>query len=296
MDVHPDLPFTPADIRLPRHAPRSRRLTNPGAIGGLFVAWPLPIALATIAVVTAGLSLRMERPRPPVATYEYIRSEVAWLVYSDHPYAYLQPKERELWIAPDGSGRLLEQFGQPDFLGPLARADLESTYEVPRSNRIDLAPGSLLPSMSFPASVKSFDDLVSQEGRETQASRPLSVLRIVRSLLKERIAPASVRRLLLGELLDEAEIQHSCTPDALTFATEAGTPLLRYSLTLDSMGFLQSEQLTLLEPSAAIDAVPPVLVGGARYLAIGSVGGLDSRTTTPFPADAWTFPTCSEGG
>ena len=45
---------------------------------------------------------------------------------SDHmpsqPYTVLQPETRQIWISPDGSGRLAESYGSPTFLTPADKA------------------------------------------------------------------------------------------------------------------------------------------------------------------------------
>ncbi len=282
----------PVSVRPRTGSPSPRPVKDAQRAGGQALNRGAALLVVGVALLGAGLALRVQGSGSPATTYGYIRSEVAWLVYGEHHYAYLQPKERELWVAPDGSGRLLEEFGPPDFLGPRAHAELASTYQLPRPNRIDFAPGSLLPHPSFPADAASFEALVSEETAERKSPRPLSVLRIVRSLLTERIAPASTRSLLLTELLDEPGLQRSCAPDGFTFSTEAGSPLVHYSLTLDQTGTLRREELTLLEPDAAIDGVPPVTVGRASYIATGTVAGLESRRLTPLPTGLSTLPTC----
>lgn len=123
---------------------RLRRRMLVGAASALVLAVALPLfllgggedgvqpALANALQRAARAAAVQPQATPGPGQYAYARSKDAYLTTFDGPrpgnpkahisWSVLQPKVREFWIAPDGSGRLRETTGQPSFLSPAERA------------------------------------------------------------------------------------------------------------------------------------------------------------------------------
>ena len=77
----------------------------------------------------AKLALAAETQPAPTAPgpgqYQYTQSVEAYtssVLDGPHPYTYLLPETRSIWIGSDGSGRILETYGQAGFLSPQDQA------------------------------------------------------------------------------------------------------------------------------------------------------------------------------
>lgn len=120
--------------RLPRLALRRPRLLIPAVVVPLVVvialgvvplgSRPDPAAAAALDAV-AGVAATLPTPQDG---YRHTKSEGAWLVgeggWPDHPNGIwaLVPVTRELWVKPDGWGRLIETRGEPIWFGPADKA------------------------------------------------------------------------------------------------------------------------------------------------------------------------------
>ena len=62
---------------------------------------------------------------PGPGQYQYTSSVEAYtssVLDGPHPYTDLVPETRQIWIGADGSGRIVESYGQPSFLSPADQA------------------------------------------------------------------------------------------------------------------------------------------------------------------------------
>jgi hypothetical protein len=122
-------------------------------IAVLFVTFPgtrQGASAAAAEVLHAAARVAEKQPQTPAPAhgYRYTKSEDAFRVYydacsipsnsvesplpcprqppDDWAFSVLVPHVREIWVAPDGSGRLLVKTGEPRFLGPRNRETWEA--------------------------------------------------------------------------------------------------------------------------------------------------------------------------
>ncbi|HEY5024226.1 MAG TPA: CU044_5270 family protein [Acidimicrobiales bacterium] len=100
-------------------------LVQPGSPGG-----PSPAAAAVLRHLADVAAAQPTPSAPGPGQYLYVDSENAYTDSAfDQPpngkgsYTVLLPQHRQIWIRPDGSGRLFETFGQPIFLSAQDHAD-----------------------------------------------------------------------------------------------------------------------------------------------------------------------------
>ncbi|HEY3841849.1 MAG TPA: CU044_5270 family protein [Acidimicrobiales bacterium] len=97
-------------------------VVRPGTTAG-----PTSAAAAELRQLAQVAAAQPATAPPGPGQYQYTESEEAYTSSTyDVPgggYTVSVPEERQIWIGPDGSGRLAETFGQPDFLSPQDRAD-----------------------------------------------------------------------------------------------------------------------------------------------------------------------------
>lgn len=245
-----------------------------------FVAIALAVAAGILSIRIGGLDAAPSTAQQGVI--QYMRSQAAYLVYGDPEYAYLQPKVREIWITPGGGGRLHEEYEEPDFFGERARSAWANSYRRPAAIDLPLGTGAIDVIPSAPTLPEDFAKLVEHEGGASPGHRGQAALRVARELLTEAVPGPVVRSAVLEGLLSTPELNAECVVDpaerpGIRFSVEAGRPLVRYALTLDSSGHLLHEDQQLLELYPAIDGPPPVLIARALYEAWGPVGTTSER-------------------
>lgn len=134
-------PSAPVVAMADRHRHRGRRrLVLPFGAAAAVIA--LAVLVATVILPdssgrppSAGaselgrLALVADSQPPPTAPgpgqYQYTSSVEAYtssVLDGPHPYTYLLPETRQIWIGADGSGRILETFGTASFLSPQDQA------------------------------------------------------------------------------------------------------------------------------------------------------------------------------
>lgn len=90
-------------------------LLRPGSTGG-----PTSAAAAELQRLAAVAAAQPAASVPGPGQYLYVRSEESNMQTTfggpTDTYSVLVPEERQIWIGADGSGRLVESFGQPVFL------------------------------------------------------------------------------------------------------------------------------------------------------------------------------------
>ncbi len=97
-------------------------VVRPGAPTG-----PTSAAAAELRQLAQVAAAQPATVAPGPGQYQYTESQEAYTSSTyDVPgggFTVSVPEERQIWIGPDGSGRLAETFGQPVFLSPKDRAD-----------------------------------------------------------------------------------------------------------------------------------------------------------------------------
>jgi hypothetical protein len=283
------------------------------AIAMLFVLVPGArhgASAAAAEVLHAAARVAEKQPQIPMPArgYRYTSSEDAYLVYHDDcsiptksdatpltceaAFSVLVPHTREIWVAPDGSGRLLVKTGEHRFLGPQDEADWEAAGrpQLDRPGRSDesFRPGGLSYT-DFSEYSTDPDELYDQIRGKAEGHGPSSdaeMLVLVGDLLRENVAPPDLRAAffrvaaripgveLVGEVTDPAGrkgVAVARTSDDAGF-------LERNELVFDpDTSELLAERQILLERVDWIDAEPGTVIGYAVYLESGIVESTSER-------------------
>jgi hypothetical protein len=224
------------------------------------------------------------QPAAPMSTgYLYTKVEATYqntmVLRGGEVIATLAPRTREMWIAPDGSGRIRETAGDVVFLSERGRVAWVAmgAPQLARTTNGDFGPGGLgyedltrLPT--DPAALA----VVIRE-RAARADPPIDdeMFVVIGDLLRQPGAPPALRSALYKvaagipgvELVGDAR-DHSGRQGVAVARTSTYTGLrTRNSLIFDPRtSALLGEEHVLLERAAWIDAPPPVVVGYAVYL------------------------------
>jgi hypothetical protein len=260
---------------------------------------PDPAAAAALDAV-AGVAAAL--PAAPADGYRHTKSEGAWLVgeggWPDHPNGIwaLVPVTRELWVKPDGSGRLIESRGEPIWFGPADKAAwLASGSPLPSPEHTDVRfapsppgadpsspqvwPGSLMGHQdvdALPTDPSALRALIDQRAAANGGSTDYERFTIVGDLLRETVAAPQVRAALyrvaagLGgvELIGSVTDRAGRTGTAVAMTSDQSSRgLERRVLIFDpDTSMLLEEQDVLLLKVDWLDADPPIVIGYATYL------------------------------
>lgn len=239
------------------------------------------VAIGVVVAVLAGLGVAGGLV-PRTLAYRYTASDVAWLFDGDHDYQVMSPRHREIWIAPDGSGRLREEWQAPVFFGERDRAAWAGDRSLPRvldetAHAGDLIFVRLESVPRDPRTLRSYLWTRAREHLGPDASA-VDMLREARSLLWETVPPRDLSGAVLVALSGEPQLESKPGSDRLgrhgliISASSSGNHRRTYAITLDAgTGALLYEEEVLLDPDPAIDAAPPVVVGWAVYTAATEV-------------------------
>jgi hypothetical protein len=121
-----------------------------------------------------------------------------------HPYTVLYPQNRQIWIAPNGSGRILETVGQAAFLSPKDRADWVAAgspdLAEPPSDE-SYGPGGLSDGptdlTTLPTDPAALRTMISSRRIEGGPPGPAEDFTQIGDLLRETDAPPALRAALL---------------------------------------------------------------------------------------------------
>jgi hypothetical protein len=144
---------------------------------------------------------------PGPGQYQYTSSIEAYTSTTvDGPgksYVVQVPENRQIWIGPDGSGRLVESFGQAIFLSPQDRADWVAAGSPDLSSAPSdetFGPGGLSPGPTdlskLPTDPKALGDLISSRHIEGGPPGPAEDFVQIGDLLRETAAPPALRAAL----------------------------------------------------------------------------------------------------
>jgi len=274
---------------------------------------PTGTSLAAAQVLHAVALVAEDQPHTsiPARGYRYTKSEDAYRVYydacslpstkqltcpapppDDWEFSVLVPHIREIWVAADGSGRLLVESGEPRFLGPRDEAAWEAagSPELDRSGTSDESFGpDGLSYTDFSEYSTEPDELYDQIRSKAEGYGPSTdaeMLVIVGDLLRETVAPPQLRAALFRvaaripgvELVGEVTDPAGRRGVAVARTSDDAGFLERNELVFDpETSELLAERQVLLERVDWIDAKPGTVIGYAVYLNSGLVDATSDR-------------------
>ncbi|MHB8959184.1 MAG: CU044_5270 family protein [Candidatus Limnocylindrales bacterium] len=297
------------ELRWPHLRLQRPRLLIPAVVVPLVVVLALGVTPmgnrpdpAAAAALSAVADVAAELPAAPSDGYRHTKSEGAWLVgeggWPDHPNGIwaLVPVTRELWVKPDGSGRLIESRGEPIWFGPADKAAwVASGSPLPSAEHTDTrfgaTPAGVAPGTPqvWPGSLTGHQDvdalltdpselraLIDQRAAAGGGATDYERFTIVGDLLRDTVAAPRVRAALyrvaaglpgvelIGSVTDRAG--RTGTAVAMT-SDQSSRGLERRVLIFDpSTSMLLEEQDVLLSKVDWLDANPPTVIGYATYL------------------------------
>lgn len=244
-------------------------------------------------------------PAPPADGYRYTRSEAAFLsTVGDGPgFSALVPEVREVWGAPDGSGRIVTTYDEPIFLGPRDRERWEDAGRPPLANEGTsdevFGPGGLsyVDLESLPTDPDVLFEVIRSRAEHNDAVEA-EMLVIVGDLLRETVAPPELRAALyevaaripgieIVEITDAAvdssggelaPIPAGRRGVAVAVESDYSGARIRHELVFDpNTSEMIAERQVLLERVEWVDADPPALIGTVAYVDSGIVQSTDDR-------------------
>ena len=266
------------------------QLTSDSPLGGVQSA--AADALNKAASVAAG----QQATAPPTAgQFVYTRTRAVWesSTYDvDKPnsqYSVLMPVTRESWIAPDGSGRLLETNGTPTFLTPHDKAVWEAAgrpdLQAGRTSDEKFGKGGLAYTdlSGLPTDTAQLRQLIVDRKVEDGPRGDAETFTIIGDLLRETWASPALRAALYRiaadlpgvQLVGTVKDEVGRTGTAVAF-TSGGT---RNELIFDpTTAALLGEESVVVDPAAAKMHVPAdTVTSWAVYLASGIADSTSQR-------------------
>lgn len=271
---------------------------------------------AAAEVLLAAARVAENQPQTPVPAhgYRYTKSEDAYRVYydacsipsssggtplpcprqppDDWAFSVLVRHIREIWIAPDGSGRLLVTTGGPRFFGPKDEATWEAAgrpqLDRPGKSDESFGPGGLSYT-DFSEYSTDPDELYDQIRSKAQGHGPSTdaeMLVLVGDLLRETVTPPDLRAALFRvaaripgvELVGEVTDPAGRKGTAIARTSDDSGYRARVELVFDpDTSELLAEREVLLERMDWIDAEPGTVIGYAVYLESGIVESASAR-------------------
>ncbi|MHB1293754.1 MAG: CU044_5270 family protein [Anaerolineae bacterium] len=247
----------------------------------------------------AGVAVVQLAPHQPVNLqgvanmYRYTRSESTYLSMVAGPgertLVALVPRSRQIWVAPDGSGRIREVSGEPIFLAERDRVAWEAAGSPPLglATNQDFGPGELHYEdlQGLPTDPDALAAFLRQRADQPSGT-PVEarVFSLVGDLLRESNAPPALRAALYKVLAEVAgvELVGHVTDGAgrpgvaVALTTDYGEAKQRRTLIFDPFtSALLGEEQVLLERVDWTAARPPVVIGRVTYLEAGVVTELE---------------------
>lgn len=262
-------------------------------------AQPDPAAAAALNRVA---DIAAAQPAGSGVGYRHTKSEGAYLSGvggdADHPDGIwaLVPVGREIWIGPDGSGRLFESRGEPIWFGPADEAawvaagapdllggQVSDTRFGPTPPNFEPGtpqpwPGSLHYEDldALPTDVGALRAVIDARAAAGGGATDYQRFTIVGDLLRETVGTPQLRAALyrvaagLGgvELIGSVTDRAGRTGIGVAMTShESSRGLERRTLIFDpDTSMLLAEEDVLLEPVDWLDAEPPLVIGYNTYL------------------------------
>lgn len=259
---------------------------RPEDLGGRTAAVVLSEAARTAA--QAGL------PVLGAGEYVYQRTDQIDRVRSERgrgAWTALVPRRREVWIAADGSGRILEVPGRPSFPGPRDRA-LWRRAGGPRiqggvSDR-EYGAGRLLPERveALPTDAAALAEALLRERADSTLPPDAGLFAASADLLSEPLVNPALRsalyRVVAGirsvRLLGQVTDPSGRPGIGVAITSRARGTLQRHVLIFDEgTSDVLAEKVVVLERIEGTDAEPPVVVHSRVYGPSGVVSSLQAR-------------------
>jgi hypothetical protein len=287
---------------------RPRLLAAVGALAIVVVlaSGILPVGLgpdsATAAALNRAADIAAMQPAGASDGYRHTKAEGAYLQgiggSPEHPNGVwaLVRVNREIWIKPDGSGRVIESRSEPIWFGPADRAAWEAegspdfhiaphsdTTFGPTPSGVDpwtpqIWPGSLYYQDvdSLPTDVGALRHLIDERAVVNGSATDYERFTIVGDLLRETVGAPAVRATLyrVAAGLSDVELMGSVTDRAGRMGTavsmtnaQSSRGLERRTLIFDpETSALLAEEDVLLHKVDYLDADPPIVIGYDTYL------------------------------
>ncbi len=240
------------------------------------------LVLSLLCLGFAGCAQRMTNGSlqgPLSGTFNYTKTEGAFLLGGPGRYEVLVPQTREIWIGRDGSGRLRTTLEPPIFFGEKDRAEWQrdpKTLQKRTDDKTALTGFSYIDLRGLPndpgALLKKILGGLDPSDAGTGPAY-WEVFIAAHGILWETVAPPELSMAvlvamngLLGIEVKEHDVDLQGRPGTRFSATSPGGQF-RSVMWLDPVaGTLLGEQEELLMPTASIDATPPVVIKRASYL------------------------------
>ena len=244
---------------------------------------------AQAASVILGRAAAAAAAKPPLqgTGYRYTKSEGAWLasVMGDRSYQMLLPITREIWIAPDGSGRIWETRGEPVFYTERDREQwIAAGSREQEAIREDFGPGGLSTGRTggLPTEPVALRAVILARALGTSVPANVEMFIIVGDLLRETVAEPALRAALfrVASTIDGIELVGEVTD-------RAGRRGVALGITTDYWGGLIRRQLVFDPETWELLAEEEVVVESTEGIPAGSVIGhntyLESRIVLALP-------------
>lgn len=252
-----------------------------------------PATAAELLLRTAAIAGGRE-PALEEGAYVYSRSKSQHRITGSsagEAWSAALPAEEEIWVAPDGSGRIRTVFGPHRFFGDRDRVRWEAQGSPPFADGIS--------DDTFPAGTLPYEDV---EGLPTQDARLLAYLRKqvasedlpsdvavfmrIAELLARGDAPSSVRATLfrVASQLPGIELAGGAVDPAgrpgvgvsLTFS-DSGADVRVVMIFDDETSLLLGQEHVLLERASWVDADPGTRLSFTAYLASDRTHSVGNR-------------------
>jgi hypothetical protein len=254
---------------------------------------------------TAAAQQPAEAP-PTTGQYVYTKSDTAHLEIHEG-WSVLVPVVRETWVSPDGSGRIVETRGQPQFLSETDRAGWQAAGSPDldagkTSDEVFRAQGSTEPGTptvagspedylryrdlsALPTDPDSLRQLIEERKVEGGPPGDAETFTIIGDLLRETYTSPVLRSALYRiaselpgvELVGEVKDPAGREGVAVAYTEPQG---VRHELIFDRQtSALLGERDVLVDPQTAqLTASSGTVIGYAAYLASGVVGSTSARS------------------
>lgn len=255
-------------------------------------AWHAERAAADVLRDTAAVAAT-QPSTPPLAPgqYVYTRSENAYLsvALSEHSFAVLVPHVREMWVAPDGSGRLREAAGEAVFLSAEDRSAWTEagSPELPGGKPTDetFRSGGLVfqDLWSLPTEPGELREAVERLASEVGPTGNSEMFELIGQLLRETYAPPAVRSALYRLMADIPGVE--LVGDTKDETGRAGVAVAyvhrglrrEFIFNPETSQLLGERQVAVDPGKAGLHVAPGTVIGWAAYLDSRVV---DSTATT----------------